>query len=415
MKMKGKMLTARKLLALVFLLGALGVLGPASIAMSQDRTGLTKLPVDHSLNLRNWHHDDKRVSAYSGGMENLFDFHVVKKGPIASALPIATDHPLPVGRIDKYLAGNRVMGLMIIKDGEIVLERYQFGKTASHRFQSKSMVKSVVSLLIGIAMEEGKIASIDDLAKGYLPELEDHPYGNTSIRHLLQMSSGIEFTEMNFKGDPGSRDVSELERASWRGHGPGGVNTVMPFQNNRRISEPGTKFQYASAETQVLGLILRKAVGKSLSDYLSEKIWQPMGAEAGATWWIDRSGHEPSYDGLGATLRDYARLGNLLAHDGAVDGVQIVPKKWVLEATQPTPGYPHLKPNFATSYMGYGYQFWVMPTQRRQFAMLGAQGQAVFVDPELKLVVVQSAAFRRGASMRKTHGLWRRIVETYQR
>jgi CubicO group peptidase (beta-lactamase class C family) len=192
----------------------------------------------------------------------------------------------------------------------------------------------------------------------------------------------------------------------------------MPFKNHKRIHQPGKKFYYASAETQVVGLVLRRATGKPLADYLSEKIWQPMGAESDASWIVDQSGQEAAYCCFGATLRDYARVGMLLANDGVANGRQIIPKDWVREATQPTPGYPHLKPGVATPYSGYGYQFWVFPGGHRRFACLGVRGQGIFVDPELKLVMVQTAVwkgYRDPSAGRERDALWRGIVATYGR
>ena len=366
--------------------------------------------------------EEHLVSSYSGGRENLCPHHIVKKGPAPTPLAKA-DRPTLFGytldgrryNSDDYLKRQRVMGLLVIKDGRIVLERYQYNRDESSRFQSESMAKSVTALLVGIAIAEGHIKSVDDLAKQYVPELVDHPYGETSIRHLLQMSSGVKFSE----DYTGSDDTAILSRGSAGNLGPGGVSTVMPFRNNERIYEPGKKFQYASSETQVLGLVLRQAIGKSLADYLSEKIWQPMGAESDASWNIDKSGQEAAYICLGATLRDFGRLGMLLANDGVANGKQIVPKEWGREATQPTPGYPHLKPGVATPYMGYGYQFWVFPGSNRRFALQGMRGQAIFVDPELKLVMVQTAVWKgyRHPENAREHGerdaLWRGIVATY--
>jgi CubicO group peptidase (beta-lactamase class C family) len=228
------------------------------------------------------------------------------------------------------------------------------------------------------------------------------------------MSSGVKFSE-DFTG---SDDGAILGRGSVGNLGPGGVSTVMPFKDNKRIYEPGTKFAYASSETQVLGLVLRQAIGKSLANYLSEKIWQPMGAESDASWSIDKSGQEAAFCCLGATLRDFARLGMLLANDGVANGKQIVPKEWGREATQPTPGYPHLKPGFDHPYFGYGYQFWVFPGSNRRFACQGVRGQAIFVDPELKLVMVQTAVwkgYRDSQAHRERDALWRGIVATYGR
>jgi CubicO group peptidase (beta-lactamase class C family) len=304
------------------------------------------------------------------------------------------------------------MGLLVIKDGRIVLERYQYNRNESNRFQSESMAKSVTALLVGIAIAEGYIKFVDDLARQYVPELVDHPYGETSIRHLLQMSSGVKY----FLDYTESDDETILIRGSAGNLGPGGVSTVMPFRNNKRIYEPGKKFQYGSCQTQVLGLVLRQAIGKSLTDYLSEKIWQPMGAESDASWQIDKSGQEAAFCCFGATLRDFGRLGMLLANDGVANGKQIVPQEWVREATQPTPGYPHLKPGVDHPYFGYGYQFWVFPGSKRRFALQGTRGQAIFVDPELRLVMVQTAVWK-SLIHPESHGerdaLWRGIVATY--
>jgi CubicO group peptidase (beta-lactamase class C family) len=361
------------------------------------------------------------VSTYSGGREKLFPHHMAKKGPASNRLP-QVGFPMVFwytldGRrynSDEYIARQRVTGLLVMKDGQIVLERYQYDRNEAHRFQSQSMAKSVTALLVGIAIAEGHIKSVDDSAKEYVPELVGHPYGETSIRHLLQMSSGVKFSE----DYTGMDDVAILSRGSAGNLGPGGLSTVMPFKNHKRIYKPGNKFAYASSETQVLGLVLRQATGKSLADYLSQKIWQPMGAESDASWIVDKSGQEAAYCCFGATLRDFARLGMLLANDGVANGKQIVPKEWVREATQPTPDYPHLKPGVATSYFGYGYQFWVFPGNNRRFALLGVRGQGIFVDPELKLVLVQTAVwkgYRDIPASRERDALWRGLVATYGR
>jgi len=363
--------------------------------------------------------EEHLVSTYSGGREIHCPHHILKKGPASTPLAKA-EGPILFGytfggrryNSDEYLKRQRVMGLLVIKDGRIVLERYQYNRNESNRFQSESMAKSVIALLVGIAIAEGHIKSVDDLARQYLPELVDHPYGETSIRHLLQMSSGVKYSF----GWTESDDETILIRRTAGNLGPGGVNTVMPFKNNKRIYKPGTKFQYESCQTQVLGLVLRQAIGKSLADYLSEKIWQPMGAESDAAWQIDNSGQEVAFVCLGATLRDFGRLGMLLANDGIANGKQIVPQKWVREATQPTPGYPHLKPGVDHPYFGYGYQFWVFPGSKRRFALQGTRGQAIFVDPALKLVMVQTAVWKsriHAESHAERDALWRGIVATY--
>jgi CubicO group peptidase (beta-lactamase class C family) len=176
--------------------------------------------------------------------------------------------------------------------------------------------------------------------------------------------------------------------------GPGGADTVSTF--TKRDVPAGTRFSYSSGESEVLGLVLRAATGRNLSEYLSEKIWQPMGAEADATWLIDAGGYETGYMGINATLRDWGRLGMLLANDGALcandgklDCKQIIPAEWVRAAT--VAEAPHLRVGVATQYNGYGYQTWLIHPKERIFALFGIRGQGVFVDPVSKLVIVHTA------------------------
>ena len=232
----------------------------------------------------------------------------------ASEPAIRIDYGQFGGTIDDYLARNRTTGLLILRDDTILVERYQYDRTPVHRMTSFSMAKTVVAMLIGIALADGSIRSLDDRAEHYVSELAGTPYGETPIRHLLSMSSGVRFSEMY----NGTDDVATLARLSMLGESGGGAATVMPFRTRERPA--GQKFSYASGDTQVLGLVLRAATGKPLADYLSEKLWKPMGAESDASWMIDKGGFETGYAGINATLRDYGRLGILLAHDGVLDG-----------------------------------------------------------------------------------------------
>jgi Beta-lactamase len=208
----------------------------------------------------------------------------------------------------------------------------------------------------------------------------------------------------------GRDDVTRLAADTFRQVGAGGVDAVTPF--NERVRPSGTKFSYASVETQVLGLVLRSAVGRPVADYLQEKIWAPIGTEADATWLIDRSGQEVTFCCINAVLRDYARLGLLLAHDGNWRGRQIIPAAWIEDATRVLPDQPHLRPGTATPFFGYGYQVWIFPGERRMFAFLGVRGQAIFVDPASRLVMVHTAVrkqFRDPGGAEAT-ALWRSIV-----
>ncbi|HEY6864198.1 MAG TPA: serine hydrolase, partial [Burkholderiales bacterium] len=322
-------------------------------------------------------------------LDEVFPSHRVAKGD--AARPLARlDAPPPLryrhdGRqddLDGFLAHNRNTGLLVLEGDTIVAERYQYERRPEHRFQSYSMAKTVVGMLVGLALADGKIASIDDRAGQYVPELKGHPYGETTLRHLLTMSSGVKFSETY----DGKDDVAILARNTIFGQGPGGPAALLPFRE--RVRPAGTIFSYASAESEVLGLVVRAAVGKPLAEYLSQKIWKPMGAEADATWIVDGGGYELGYMGINATLRDWGRLGLLLARYGELDGRQIIPAEWIKAATRPDA--PHLRVGYATRFNGYGYQTWLVD-ERGRFALLGVRGQAVFVDPQTRLVVVHTA------------------------
>jgi len=303
--------------------------------------------------------------------------------------------------LNEYLSRNPTTGLLLARGDTILIERYQYGRHDRHRFTSWSMAKTVTAMLIGIAIGEGRIRSVDDLAGAYVPALADTEYGRTSLRDLLQMSSGVRFIEEY----TGKDDVSRLAADTFQQIGSGGIEAVTPF--NARIAPSGTRFYYASVETQVLGLVLRNAVGRPIADYLQEKIWQPIGAEADATWLIDRTGQEATYCCLNAVLRDYARLGLLLANDGFWRGRQIIPAAWIKEATIVHPGQPQ------PANGGYGYQVWILAGERRMFALRGVRGQAIFVDPTSRLVMVQTAVHKqpRDPAIRETNALWRNLVE----
>jgi CubicO group peptidase (beta-lactamase class C family) len=305
-----------------------------------------------------------------------------------------------------YMSRNPVTGLLIAKDDRILFERYQYGRTDRDRFVSQSMVKSMIGLLLGIAVSEGAIKSVDDIPETYVPGFRGSEYGRTPIRDLMHMSSGVDFGEER----DGGRDLNRL----WRDLGiafpkdtKGSVNSIVQF--NRRIAPPGTRFHYASIEPDVLGIVLRKAVDKPLSDYLREKVWEPIGAEADARWLVDAEGFELGHFGFNAVLRDYARLGRLLAHDGAWEGKQIVPAQWMIEATTVRPSDVYLLPGNATPKFGYGYLLWLFPGDRRQFALLGYKGQCVCVDPTSKLVMVQTAVEAPDANA-EAWSLWSALV-----
>jgi CubicO group peptidase (beta-lactamase class C family) len=258
----------------------------------------------------------------------------------ASSILKTSEHELtlqyPYGgqyrNLNDYLDRNPVTGLLIARDDTILYEHYRYARKDSDRFMSQSMAKTIVGMLIGIAMSEGAIRSVDDLADVYVPELADNPYGQTSIRDLLHMSSGIHFFEDSNPGD----DRDKLGRDLFDPHGLGAIDAVRHF--DKREHAPGTHFSYASIETEVLGLVLSHATHMSVAQYASERIWKKMGMESDASWGRDATGQNITYCCVSATLRDWARFGMMLAYDGRWNGQQIVPREWVLQATSVAPG-----------------------------------------------------------------------------
>ena len=350
-------------------------------------------------------------------LDEIFPGRLVHRAEAASRLERAPE-PRITWRLEgeertlnAYLARQPATGLLIARGNTILVERYQYARTDRDRFTSWSMAKTVTSMLIGIAIAEGFIRSVDDPAAAYVPELAGTEYGRTSLRHLLQMSSGVRFRE-DYRA--GSSDIARLVLATYLRRGTGGVSAVTPF--NQRLAPPGRRFSYSSAETQVLGLVLRAATGRPLAEYLEAKIWQPMGAEADATWLVDNSGQEAAFCCLNAVLRDYARLGLLLAQGGAWRGRQLIPAAWVIEATTVPEGQPYL--GAVTATLGYGYQTWIGPLDtvaddRRLFLLWGVRGQRIYVDPRSRLVMVHTAVHLESVdtdALGEADALWAGVV-----
>ena len=331
------------------------------------------------------------VGAYSH-YDRIWPFHPVARPNTSTPLARAGREIAVTYRVRgashtlvDYLARFPATGLLIARDDTILFEHYQYGRTGQDRLLSQSMAKTIVSMLIGIAIDEGRIHGVDDLAATYVPELSGTEFGRTSLRALLHMASGIAFRE---DYDDRTADNAKLGRALFTNAGVDTARAVAMF--NTREAPPDTHFNYGGVQTELLGLVLTRAVGMPIASYLQSRIWQPMGAEADATWTVDHTGQEVAYCCFSAVLRDWARLGLLLARDGVANGHQIIPRHWLIDATTTPPDSP-FAPRRATPYLGYGYQLWLFPGPRRQFALLGIHGQSIFVDPDARLVMVQTA------------------------
>jgi CubicO group peptidase (beta-lactamase class C family) len=369
----------------------------------------------------NWYLDDSvRVGSYTN-LDRLFpgQYNVLHKSSHPSTFAKIRAEPVLTyqygGRsntVDDYLAHQRTTGLLVIKDGEILVERYQYDRKPTDRLTSNSMAKSLTSIGIGLALEDKLIRSLDDKAAVYVSELKGNIYGETSIRNLLRMASGARFTEDNTTRNDDAAKFARLHGSQ------GSIPAILAF--NVRDAGEGERFHYASIETQVLAVVLHAAIGRSISEYLEAKLWKPMGAEADATWITGPDGIERGAAYFNATLRDWGRLGNLLANDGAFEGRQIIPKDYLREATdwhkQPAAFAPKMSPPAN----GYGYQFWLMRGEKRRFILRGVYGQAIYVDPQLKLVLAHTAVGRHASIANDPMGaelgaLWLGLLNTFSR
>lgn len=339
-----------------------------------------------------------RVGALSQ-FDTLFRSRVVEAPATASPLRRAAQEPVVSfvhnGKdvtLDDYLNRRAVSGLIIARGDTILVERYQYARTDKHRMTGFSMSKTITGLLVGIAVQEGAIKSIDDPVQAYVPELAGTEYGRTPIKALLQMASGVAFDE-NYSA--ATSDIYRLASAALGGEGS--LNAVKLF--NTRSARPGERFSYSSAETLVLGLVLTRAVKRPVAQYASEKLWKPLGAEADASWVVDGKGQEITFAYFNAVLRDWARLGLMLAHGGAWNGTTVVPSQWAAESTTPGANAP-----------GYGYQLWINATKRRTFQLRGLRGQYVFVDPASKTVLVQTSLREEGEGAAELASMWRSLI-----
>lgn len=345
-----------------------------------------------------WLSPQHNAAAFQG-MEELFPSRRVQASPQVLPLHVAAQSIAPTYRfegrtlgLDDFIIRNHVSGLLVLKGQDILLERYALGADPDTRFVSFSMGKSVVSTLVGLALAEGKIASLSDPVAKYLPEVKGGAYESASIEDVLNMSSGTSFQEAYAEADSGIARFIGVFSAN-----QGGL-----YDFARQIPSarpPGQLFNYASADTEVLGMLVRRAVGEPLADYLSRKVWAPMGAEADARWMLDApgaAGQEVAAGGVLARLRDYGRFGLLFARAGELDGRRIVPADWSADAVRPH--RPNLAPGKlgGRSQLGYGYQWWLAPDRPGReglFMAIGIHGQYILVDRKRDLVVVKTAAW----------------------
>lgn len=290
--------------------------------------------------------------------------------------------------VSSFLERTEGTSLLIIKDGTIVQEEYLNGAEQTSRHTSWSVAKSFVSTLIGIARDEGLINSVEDKVSQYLPELEGSAYGAARVKDLLQMSSGVDFTE-SYGAAGGNTvlatsSVQVMLNKAWIL----GFSLDGQLAGYAKLEEPGTRFYYRSSDTHVLSAILRRIYNKPFEDILDEKLWQPLGMTSNASW--NTAADIPvGFCCLNATSRDYAKLGSLFLNNGNWHGKQIVSKKWVDEATIPSSS--HVQPENARGNRGYQYQWWVPKDYDGEFFANGIWGQSIWVSRKHNMVIVTTA------------------------
>jgi CubicO group peptidase (beta-lactamase class C family) len=278
--------------------------------------------------------------------------------------------------LKEHLDKNYVMGLTFVRDGKIVDQHYQYERRENDLFTSFSAGKSIISILIGIAYDEGLIKSLDDQATKYTNRISESSYSNIKIRSLLRMSSGIPYTEPG--GDSGIFDNAvRLD--------PNSDITKELNKWQRTSANEGAKFYYASIETAVLTEVLRGATGKNVCEYAQEKLWEPIGAEYDARMETDGSGNVIGYSGFNATQTDYAKVGVMLANNGIINGRRVLSSEYIDQATNTDRQPNKFKADGLQS--GYGYQFWLRREPGRYY-MNGSYGQYVFIDRDSKSVLV---------------------------
>ena len=265
-----------------------------------------------------------------------------------------------------FLQREPLMGLVVVKDDKILLEQYAEDHGPERLWISFSVTKSVNSMLIGAAIEDGYIGSVDDRVGDYLPRLEGSEYANVSIENILHMASGVDWNEDYT--DPES-DVSKAGALN-------GVALTTHLAALGRAHPAGEVFNYNTGEANLVGEVLRAAIGNNASTYLTHKIWQPFGMESDATWLLDAPGGvETGGCCISASLRDYARLGLFAMHDGVLpSGERVLPEGWMAASTQPSKGYE-----------GYGYQWWL--NDDGSFNASGIFGQKITISPAKNLVM----------------------------
>jgi len=321
-------------------------------------------------------------------METVYQTRPIAAGDRVRALPLAGRTLDPVfthaGRtwtVDEYMATYRVSGLLVIRDGRVLLEKYGLGRRPQDRWTSFSVAKSVTAILVGAAIQDGRIKSLQTPVTDILPELRGSAYDGVTLRQLLMMSSGVRWSEDY--SDPNSDVAKGPTEGVKLAQGQPGLNPVVAYMRTLpRAHAPGTMFNYNTGETDLVGILLARAVGMGLADYASEKIWKPYGMEMEGAWVTDPGGLERGGCCISMTLRDYGRVGQFVLDEGVIDGHPVLPPGWAREATSK---------QIENGQAGYGYFWWMQPNGAYQAT--GIFGQSITTFREDRIIIVVNSAW----------------------
>lgn len=367
---------------LIIAVALAGLAGIGWLSLDQDQRNLiANMPTDR--NVLFWDYDTRNAAFRAmDALPALAQSRVIEAGD--ATYPLPDGEPLDLGDFDlnAFADAQNSAAIVIVLDGQVVLERYDRDLTAQGRWTSFSVAKSLTSTLVGAAIADGDIGSVDDPVTQYLPDLSGSAYDGVSIRQLLTMTSGIQWNEDYT--DP----ESDVARFNEHESTEEGVDALVDYMRQLpRDAEPGTRWQYNTGETNMIGMLVREATGKNLADYLSEKVWAPFGMEQDATWLLSNTGSEISGCCIQASTRDMARFGLFVMGGGEAGGEQMVPEGWFEEATQ------SLYETGGRS-VGYGYQWWTYPGAA--YAARGLFGQGIFIDPSRNLIIASNANWPDG-------------------
>ena len=392
--MAGKLARLLGYAALSLSMGFVGPAGHAQQALAPQLESGPQSEVPVAIQMLRWRMNDADINSLTfRNMDTLFTTRKVPRSGPVWRLERA-DRPLDFtyahdGRSytpEQFLDRTYTDALLVMKDGRIVYENYRNNSDERTRFMGWSMTKSLVSLMVGVALEEGRIESLDDPIDRYLAELKGGGYEGVTIRQILQMRSGVDYEERYDFANPGIAASNHINAL---------VKNVSRFADPARTIErahaPGETFAYKTIDTAVLGWLLERVTGTTVSAFMARALWEPLGAEQDGFFIMDGPpgvGREFTGAGFNATLRDYARVGLMMLDGGKANGRQVVPAEWVVLSTLPTTDSSRRERD------GYGMQWWTFG--ETAYSAVGLQGQFIYVDPATRTVVVKLSHFPPG-------------------